>query len=1138
VVFENRGTSDETNVPVRLLIDPGAYNDPQTIAVLDSGTSYSQAFSQFTPTTGGTYTLTAISELVGDEDPASDTLEMLFTAYDAVLDFEADNGGLAGDGDWEWGTPTVVGPPSAHSGTKCWGTDLDDYRTNGSGTWVYSNLTFQLDVGMDNNATIGFWHWYEASGLNYDSLMVKVNDGSGWTTLMFWYGGPTTDWENVVIDLSAYTGTVDVNFQYGSTSSITNKAGWYIDDLALASCAIVTPDIDVTPLAVSGEADPGFADYDTITVSNTGDGGLNFTATAIMDPEFANVNGQLEQLYAAENAMNVRRIPSEAEISAFETAPVQETREGLKNDIHTVDNISVPNPLPVIDLVIASENFDDGLLPTGWTIQDSGTTADTWMLHSTSTCPRTNPMWSVDWMIVDSDCPGSGVTMVEHLLTRYYDCSANANVHLAFNHYFNNIGSSDTCHVEVRNGSTGAWSLVAGYYSDTEASEDYNITSLIGAGDSVQIKFSYWDNNVWAWYWGVDDFLLYEADTPWLSIDVTSGSIPPAGSPIDIEVTFNAVDVGPGIYTGRIEIASNDPDEGLIEVPATFVVGGTGTVAGQVTDANTAGALEGAIVTATWVSATSVTDTTDASGNYSIDITPGTVNVTVEMPGYTTDSQDVVVVVDQTTTHNVALTAPIVFMDTSPVIDTVTVGGTEVYGRYVYNNGTAPLIYDVTLDFSGGGDPLSIRSNMVSERIASVVDPDGNADAAPYRYNSGQLPVITAFQDSVYCFTLDTLTDTQFLGIEFDGTYFWITGGNSGADPNKLYQYDATGLLVNTYDQTSSAGWGWRDLAWDGTYLYGSDSYDVIQIDPATGMATGVTIAGPSNPARALAYDPDTDHFWTASFSSSIWEFGRDGTVHNTFSNTKAIYGMAWDNLSEDGPWLWVFSQDGVSPDLLEISQFDPDSGTYTGVSWQSDVPTGYNSGMAGGACFTTEFDPSIGAIFVLAQGDPTDFVYGYEIAENVTWLTLQSGGSGEVAVGDSALIEFLVDFTDSAIVIDSTYEADANVNTNDPYPPEWDPQIHFSITAGAGGCDYVVGDVNGSDSYNGLDVTYGVNWFKYNVDPPLCPDCPVGDCNTWYYCGDVNGSCSYNGLDITYNVNWFKYGIDPAVPCPDCPPN
>jgi hypothetical protein len=87
----------------------------------------------------------------------------------------------------------------------------------------------------------------------------------------------------------------------------------------------------------------------------------------------------------------------------------------------------------------------------------------------------------------------------------------------------------------------------------------------------------------------------------------------------------------------------------------------------------------------------------------------------------------------------------------------------------------------------------------------------------------------------------------------------------------------------------------------------------------------------------------------------------------------------------------------------------------------------------------------------------------------------------------------------------------------------------------GPAGCDYVVGDVNGSDSYNGLDITYGVNWFKYNIDPPLCPDCPP--CNSWYYCGDVNGSCSFNGLDITYGVNYFKEIGDDPVPCIDCPP-
>jgi len=88
----------------------------------------------------------------------------------------------------------------------------------------------------------------------------------------------------------------------------------------------------------------------------------------------------------------------------------------------------------------------------------------------------------------------------------------------------------------------------------------------------------------------------------------------------------------------------------------------------------------------------------------------------------------------------------------------------------------------------------------------------------------------------------------------------------------------------------------------------------------------------------------------------------------------------------------------------------------------------------------------------------------------------------------------------------------------------------------GGGGCDYVVGDVNGSDNYNGLDVTYGVSFFKYGTPTPQCPDCPP--CSGWYYCGDVNASCNYNGLDITYGVNYFKYGSPEPEPCGDCPPS
>ncbi|UCE65569.1 MAG: carboxypeptidase regulatory-like domain-containing protein, partial [Candidatus Zixiibacteriota bacterium] len=86
-------------------------------------------------------------------------------------------------------------------------------------------------------------------------------------------------------------------------------------------------------------------------------------------------------------------------------------------------------------------------------------------------------------------------------------------------------------------------------------------------------------------------------------------------------------------------------------------------------------------------------------------------------------------------------------------------------------------------------------------------------------------------------------------------------------------------------------------------------------------------------------------------------------------------------------------------------------------------------------------------------------------------------------------------------------------------------------------GCDYAIGDVNGSGNYNGLDITYGVSYFKGGSEP-MCPygSCPIAPCDAFFYCGDVNGSCNYNGLDITYGVAYFKGGPSP-IPCGDCPP-
>jgi hypothetical protein len=88
-----------------------------------------------------------------------------------------------------------------------------------------------------------------------------------------------------------------------------------------------------------------------------------------------------------------------------------------------------------------------------------------------------------------------------------------------------------------------------------------------------------------------------------------------------------------------------------------------------------------------------------------------------------------------------------------------------------------------------------------------------------------------------------------------------------------------------------------------------------------------------------------------------------------------------------------------------------------------------------------------------------------------------------------------------------------------------------FSINIA--GCSYIAGDVNQSGFFNGIDVTYGVAYFKGGNPPPNSCDC---NGSIWYVAGDVNGNCQYNGIDIVYMVSFFKGGPQP-VPCASCPP-
>jgi hypothetical protein len=146
-----------------------------------------------------------------------------------------------------------------------------------------------------------------------------------------------------------------------------------------------------------------------------------------------------------------------------------------------------------------------------------------------------------------------------------------------------------------------------------------------------------------------------------------------------------------------------------------------------------------------------------------------------------------------------------------------------------------------------------------------------------------------------------------------------------------------------------------------------------------------------------------------------------------------------------------------------------------------------------------------------------------------VRWMSCNIN-SGGVRPGNST--QAILTFT-AAELAEGTYTGHIDLDSNDPDESSVDIPITF-VVGGPTGCQYVVGDINGNGTANGIDVTYGVTYFKGGNPPPINCDCPGH--GIIFAGGDVNGNCVFNGIDITYFVGYLKGG-SPLTPCGDCPP-
>lgn len=147
-------------------------------------------------------------------------------------DFESDGGGFTGTGDWERGTPIGVDPGSGgpepvggFSGDFVWGTVIGGAHSAST----ISSLSISIDATGFTGLALNFYEWLDSGGNSFDTAEVLING----SVIDLRDGGPTNNWREVNLDLSAYDNTVfDLEFLF-STTAVVNRVGWYIDDVAV-----------------------------------------------------------------------------------------------------------------------------------------------------------------------------------------------------------------------------------------------------------------------------------------------------------------------------------------------------------------------------------------------------------------------------------------------------------------------------------------------------------------------------------------------------------------------------------------------------------------------------------------------------------------------------------------------------------------------------------------------------------------------------------------------------------------------------------------------------------------------------------------------------------------------------------------
>jgi len=261
-----------------------------------------------------------------------------------------------------------------------------------------------------------------------------------------------------------------------------------------------------------------------------------------------------------------------------------------------------------------------------------------------------------------------------------------------------------------------------------------------------------------------------------------------------------------------------------------------------------------------------------------------------------------------------------------------------------------------------------------------------------------------ALFDLEYAFDIGTngsVGANGLAGVIFFDNQYWISEWQTDV----IHVLDDTGGFVESFTIPGLSGT--RSLTTDGTNIYiGTAGTQIFQIDPVfREIAATIDITTASDAeARMCTYDSELDGgnggFWIGDFSSDIASVDMSGielSVIPAGTHGTVIYGGAVDNVSDDGPWLWVSDQSGTAPNRHFITQVDPAAGNQTGVNYDfttDGAANGATEVLAGGLFISGDVVADQTSFVGLCQCTPSNLLFGLELKEELSTNDFNSNPS------------------------------------------------------------------------------------------------------------------------------------------------